>query len=129
MEKKFSIVLVDDESDFIEPIAFWLESKEYSVRTANNGAEAIKLVDEDAPDIIFLDINMPVMDGIETLKNIRKKNQTLPVVMITAELEKLPVLQDMGIAGFFPKGGSLEQLEQLLDPIIRIHARMMKAAE
>jgi len=70
---------------------------------------------------------MPVMDGIETLRNIRSKHKTLPVIMITAELETLPVLQEMRIAGFFPKGGTLEQLEQLLDPIIRIHAKMKPA--
>lgn len=124
MDKKFKILLVDDEQDFLEPIAFWLESKGYSVRMAFNGNEALKLVEQETPDIILLDINMPVMDGIETLKNIRVKHQTLPVIMITAELEQLPILQDLGISGFFPKGGTLAQLEQLLEPVIRIQARM-----
>lgn len=127
MEKKFDILLVDDEQDFLDPIAFWLESKGYSVRMALEGEQALKLLDEEAPDIVLLDINMPVMDGIETLRNIRKKHKTLPVIMITAELEQLPVLQDMDIAGFFPKGGSLEQLESLLEPVIRIHAKMKPA--
>ncbi len=129
MENKFKILLVDDEQDFLDPIAFWLEAKGYSVRTASDGEESIRLVDEETPDIILLDVNMPIMDGVETLRNIRKKHPTLPVIMITAELEKLPVLQDMGIAGFFPKGGTLEQLEQLLDPIIRIHAKMKPVTE
>ncbi|MCK5083806.1 MAG: response regulator [Candidatus Omnitrophica bacterium] len=124
MEKKFNILLVDDEMDFIEPIAFWLEAKGYGVRTALNGEDALKLVGECVPDIMLLDINMPVMDGVETLKSIRENNQTLPVIMITAELEQLPVLQELGISGFFPKGGTLTQLEQLLEPIIRIHAKM-----
>ncbi len=127
MEKKFDILLVDDEQDFLDPIAFWLESKGYSVRMALEGEQALKLVDEEIPDIVLLDINMPVMNGVETLQNIRKKHKTLPVIMITAELEQLPVLQNMGIAGFFPKGGSLEQLESLLEPIIRIHAKMKLA--
>jgi len=124
MEKKFNILLVDDEQDFLDPIAFWLESKGYGIRTALNGEEALKLVDQEIPDIVLLDINMPVMDGIETLKRIREKYQTLPVVMITAESEQLPVFQDMGISGFFPKEGTLEQLEGLLDPVLRIHAKM-----
>ena len=127
MENKFKILLVDDEQDFIEPIAFWLEAKGYSTRMALNGADALKLIEEEKPDIVLLDINMPVMDGIETLENIREKHQTLPVIMITAELEKLPALQDLGISGFFPKGGTLTQLEQLLEPVIRIHARMKPA--
>ncbi|MCK4881686.1 MAG: response regulator [Candidatus Omnitrophica bacterium] len=128
MEKKFNILLVDDEMDFIEPIAFWLEAKGYSVQTALNGKDALKLVGEKVPDIVLLDINMPIMNGIDTLKNIRENNQTLPVIMITAELEQLPVLQELGISGFFPKEGTLAQLEQLLEPIIRIHAKM-KASE
>ena len=127
MENKFQILLVDDEQDFLEPIAFWLEAKGYGVRMAPNGKEALRLIEEEAPNIILLDINMPVMNGVDTLKNIRENHQTLPVIMITAELERLPSLQDLGISGFFPKGGTLEELEQLLDPIIRIHAKMKPA--
>jgi hypothetical protein len=44
--------------------------------------------------------------------------------MITAELEQLSALQDLGISGFFPKGGTLTQLEQLLEPVLRLHAKM-----
>lgn len=127
MEKKLNILLTDDEQDFLDPIAFWLEAKGYSVRTALNGEDAIKLINEEVPDILFLDINMPILNGIDTLIKIRETNKTLPVVMITAELEQLPILQEMGISGFFPKGGTLQQLEQLLDPVIRIHARMKSA--
>ncbi|MBN1870248.1 MAG: response regulator [Candidatus Omnitrophica bacterium] len=124
MDKKFKILLVDDESDFIEPIAFWLESKGYDVQMAVNGQQALQSIDEDIPDIVLLDINMPVMDGIETLRKIRAKHQTLPVIMITAAIEQISVLQDLNIAGFFPKSGSLTQLEQLLDPVLRLQAKM-----
>ena len=124
MKKGFNILLVDDEQDFLDPIAFWLEAKKYKVRTASNGEEAIKLIKEELPNIVLLDINMPVMNGIETLKHIRENYGDLPVIMITAEIERLPAIQDMGISGFFPKEGTLEQLEQLLEPVIRIHAKM-----
>lgn len=124
MKKGFNILLVDDEQDFLDPIAFWLEAKKYKVRTASNGEEAIKLIKEELPNIVLLDINMPVMNGIETLKHIRENYGDLPVVMITAEIERLPAIQDMGISGFFPKEGTLEQLEQLLEPVIRLHAKM-----
>ena len=127
MEKPFNILLVDDEQDFLDPIAFWLESKGYSVRMAGNGQDAIKLIEEEIPNLTLLDVNMPVMNGIDTLKHIREKYDNLPVIMITAELEKLPVIQDLGVSGFFPKGGSLSQLEQLLEPLIRIHAKMQAA--
>jgi len=124
MKKDFNILLVDDEQDFLDPIAFWLKSKKYVVRTASNGQEAIKLIKEEIPNIVLLDINMPVMNGIETLKHIRENYGDLPVIMITAQIERLSTIQDMGISGFFPKEGTLEQLEQLLEPVIRIHAKM-----
>jgi len=124
MTNTFDVLLVDDEKDFLDPIAFWLEAKGYAVRVADNGQKAIECIEKNLPNIVLLDINMPVMDGIETLKYIREHFGDLPVIMITAETERLPVLQEMGISGFFPKEGTLEQLEQLLEPVIRIQAKM-----
>jgi len=128
MTKMFDVLLVDDEQDFLDPIAFWLEAKGYSVRVAINGEKALECIEKKVPNIVLLDINMPVLNGIETLKRIRKVHQNLPVIMITAEIERLPVLQEMGISGFFPKEGTLEQLEQLLEPVIRIHAKMRSSS-
>lgn len=127
MEKPFNILLVDDEQDFRDPIVFWLEAKGYTVRMAGNGQDAIKLLEEEMPNIILLDINMPVMNGIDTLRHIRDKYNSLPVIMITAEPEKLSIIQELGISGFFPKSGSLSDLERLLEPLIRIHVRMSSA--
>ncbi len=124
MDKPFNVLLVDDEQDFLEPIAFWLEAKKYTVRTAPNGKEAIKVIEEEMPNIVLLDVNMPVMNGIDTLKHIRENYNDLAVIMITSETERLPILQEMGISGFFPKEGTLENLEKLLEPVIRIHAKM-----
>lgn len=124
MKKTFTVLLVDDEQDFLDPIAFWLESKGYKIQTAGNGKIALDMIAQSVPDIILLDINMPVMNGIDCLQRIRELHPHLPVIMITAEIERLPSLQELGISGFFPKEGTLEHLEQLLDPIIRLHARM-----
>ena len=129
MKKTFNILLVDDEQDFLDPITFWLKTKGYGVRIASNGEEAIKLIEQEVPDIVLLDINMPVMNGIDTLKHIRKKHDDLPVIMLTAELGKIPALQDLNISGFFPKGDTLERLEQLLEPVIRIHAKMKPSTD
>ena len=124
MKKVFNVLLVDDEQDFLEPIAFWLESKGYKIRTAGNGKIALDMIAQSVPDIILLDINMPVMNGIDCLRHVRELHPDLPVIMITAEIERLSALQELGISGFFPKEGTLEHLEQLLEPIIRMHAKM-----
>lgn len=127
MEKKFTILLVDDEQDFLDPIAFWLESKGYIVKIASNGQQALDSLKQTTPDIIFLDVNMPVMDGITALKKIREMNPDIPIIMITGAPEKVPRLDEMRISGYFPKKGTLEELEQLLEPILRIHKKMKPA--
>lgn len=124
MKKKLTILLVDDEQEFLAPVAFWLKSRGYIVNIAPDGAEAIKAVKEQVPDIIFLDVKMPVMDGITALKHIREDHPNLPVFMITGAPEQMPRLENLKIAGFFPKQGSLKQLERLLEPLLRIHEKM-----
>ena len=126
METPLNILLVDDQPDFIEPVAFWLESKGYAVRSAASGQEAIQMIKDQLPDIVFLDIKMPVMDGVETLRNIRRVNKNLPVIMITAyeHDEKFTEARKLGINGFFYKKDNLEDLGTLLEPILRAHKRM-----
>ncbi|MCK4519879.1 MAG: response regulator [Candidatus Omnitrophica bacterium] len=126
MENKIQVLLVDDERDFLEPISFWLKSKGYSVILANNGRQAIKLVKSDHPDIVFLDINMPVMDGIEALARIRKFNKEIPIILLTAhgDSKVTAVVNQLGISGFFPKKANLTQLTDILETTLRIHKKL-----
>lgn len=66
----------------------FLEDKGYSVDKINNGAEALEMVDEKRYDLIFLDENMPGMDGLETLKRLKSKDNSIPVIMITKSEEE-----------------------------------------
>ena len=84
MERKTEVMVVDDEVDFRKLMKIWLESKGYSVIEAADGPAAISLVKERAPDIMFLDLNMPGMGGIEALSHIRKFNNNVPVIIISA---------------------------------------------
>jgi DNA-binding response OmpR family regulator len=132
MDKRISVLLVDDQTDFTEPIAFWLKSRGYQVATAQNGKEALEQVKGGHPDIVFLDINMPGMDGIETLKNIRASDKELPVIMVTAAYgseEKMAKAKELGIAGFFAKNYTFDQLVQMIQVTLRTHKRLQAAAE
>lgn len=71
MSEKEKILLVDDEPDIIEFIAFNLEKEGFLVERAENGLEAIKKAKKFIPDIIILDVMMPGMDGMETCEKIR----------------------------------------------------------
>lgn len=99
------ILLVDDEPDLLKAMRIRLASWGYDVLTATNGKDAIQLVKKEMPDAVILDIIMPEMDGVETLKRIRRFNKTIPVLMFTAYTtkERLTISDKLGISGFIPK--------------------------
>lgn len=78
-----SILIVDDEPSILKSLSGLLTDEGFEVITADNGYEALKLIDTEAPDLVVLDIWMPGIDGIETLKEIKKSNAVLPVIIIT----------------------------------------------
>ncbi len=124
MGKNTRVLVVDDDYDFAQPVVFWLEEKGYSVITAPEGKTALKLIAEEKPDIVFLDLRMPVMDGIETLRRIRESDKRLPVIIITSEYsdpKKFKEVNDLGCSGFFPKKGSLNELIKLIEITLRTH--------
>ena len=78
-----AVLIVDDEITIIESLEGILSDDGFEVMHAFNGYEALKKIEADSPDIVLLDIWMPGIDGIETLKEIKKIAPYLPVVMIT----------------------------------------------
>ncbi|MCF8112840.1 MAG: sigma-54 dependent transcriptional regulator [Desulfotignum sp.] len=78
-----AVLIVDDEATIIESLEGILSDDGFEVIHAFNGYEALKKIETDSPDIVLLDIWMPGMDGIETLREIKKKFPNIPVVMIT----------------------------------------------
>ncbi len=124
MNKEIKILVVDDDKDFVQTVAFWLIYKGYTVAVAQDGKSAIEIIENDKPNIVFLDIRMPIMDGIETLRELRKIDRELPVVIITAayrDEKKFEEAKKMGISGFFPKKGGFVELEKMIDATVRTH--------
>jgi len=77
------ILWADDEIDLLKPHMLFLKEKGYDVTTATNGGDALDLFDSGHFDIVFLDENMPGLSGLETLTQLKAKNNLVPVVMIT----------------------------------------------
>ena len=78
-----SILIADDEPSILQSLSGLLTDEGFEVLTADNGYEALKVIDAEAPDLVILDIWMPGIDGMETLKEIKKDNPVLPVIVIT----------------------------------------------
>jgi len=111
--KKGKILIVDDDpavSNFLER---FLTKKSYQVSTAKNGAEAIEITKKESPQLILLDIRLPEINGIEVLKEIKKINPAIGVIMITAvqEEEIAQEAMKLGADDYICKPFDLEYLE------------------
>lgn len=85
MASSQKILLIEDDKMLLEMYAAKFSREGYTVLTAENGANGLKLAQEEKPDIILLDIIMPKMDGFATLKEIRKDDgmKSIPVILLT----------------------------------------------
>ncbi|MGD9014617.1 MAG: response regulator [Candidatus Omnitrophota bacterium] len=122
------VLVVDDEKDFSFIMEYWLKSKGYEVRVANDGYKGIELVKSFDPNIVLLDVNMPGIDGLETLKRIREFNKDVPVIIITAYIaeERAAETSDYNISGLFYKDKDFEEGLKLLESVLRTHKKLKK---
>ena len=83
---KPNIMVVDDEKNICELIRLYLEKEGFAVTIANNGSDAIAMIRQNRPDLVLLDIMMPVIDGWEVCRQVREFSQ-VPIIMLTAKGE------------------------------------------
>lgn len=126
MDKKIKVLVVDDESDFRQLMVYWLESKGYAAIEASGGEIAIKLAKEEKPDVIFMDLRMPVMDGVETIKRIRQFDKEVPIIVISAYVEdpSMGKVGPYGISGLFYKGKDFNEGLLILESALRTHKKL-----
>jgi DNA-binding NtrC family response regulator len=106
---------VDDEPLIVDVLADHFRAS-YTIDTARNGAEALAAVRHTRPDIVFLDITMPGMSGIEVLKQIRTVDPTIAVVMVTANEHVALAAEAIksGAVSYVPKPFDLRYLDHLV---------------
>jgi CheY-like chemotaxis protein len=90
VERKARILIVDDDADFAESTKIVLESKPYEVIVAVNGNEGLRKAREEKPDLVLLDIIMPVEDGFTAAEHLKKDPELakIPVLMLTSYATK-----------------------------------------
>ena len=82
------ILIIDDEPMIIKILSHLLSLDDYKIISAVDGVEGIEKFDAENPDFVLLDMKMPKMDGMETLKRLRRKSQTVPIVIMTGNNDK-----------------------------------------
>lgn len=114
MYKNLSILCVEDEIGVRKPIVNTLKYYFKNVYEANNGKEGLSCYHEYKPDIILCDIQMPIMDGIEMIKQIRKDDSSTPIVLLTAHNseEYLMELINLQVQHFILKPINSKNLEE-----------------
>jgi len=101
------ILIAEDEPHIARMVTFKLEHEGYEVIWAKNGGEAVKSLQDKAPDLVLLDVMMPVMDGFEVLKKIKEDESTwhIPVIMLTAKgkIKDIDLAFDLGADDYIVK--------------------------
>lgn len=117
---KAKLLVVDDEEDILNTLSGSLEDEGYEVWTARDGAEAMQLVRTHHPDVIFLDIWLPAMDGIQTLKAIKEFDADIDVVIMTGHGTVSTAVQaiKLGAADFLEKPLSLDLVLETIRRIL-----------
>lgn len=116
------ILVVDDEQDVLDLFRDIFLKKDYEVRCAQGGRAALKLIDEDRPDVTLLDVKMPEIGGIETLEQIKKKDPSIEVVMLTAygyEDKLINEAMQKGATGYISKNLPLQQIINTFNTLLK----------
>ena len=103
MNKK--VLLVDDEPVIRDLISMALKTQDYAVRTAENGRDGLTLLESERPDLVMLDVMMPIMDGFELFKTIKSnaQNKDIPILILTARKKMQDTFEALGADAFIFK--------------------------
>ncbi|RPJ77567.1 MAG: response regulator [Deltaproteobacteria bacterium] len=109
---EYSILMVDDETDFLETMIKRLKKRNLKVTGAGSGEEAIKILKDTPMDVVVLDVRMKGIDGIQTLKEIKKMCPLVEVIMLTghASLEVAVEGMEMGAFDYLMKPMDIDEL-------------------
>jgi DNA-binding response OmpR family regulator len=98
--KKWKVLLVDDEVEFASTLAERLKLRGIDATTANDGEEALRLLEAGLPQIVVLDMMMPGLGGIEVLRYIKREYPRLPVIMLTGRGSTKDGIEGMRLGAF-----------------------------
>jgi DNA-binding NtrC family response regulator len=95
-----NVLLVDDEIEFLETLVKRMKKRNVNVFGVKSGEEALKFLEQNPLDVVVLDVRMPGMDGIETLREIKKRHPLVEVIMLTGHANMEVAVQGMELGAF-----------------------------
>lgn len=118
MTTKIKVLLAEDEPALAQIIKESLETRNFQVQHCKNGQEAFDTFLNECPDILVLDVMMPLKDGFSVAQDVRKVHKSIPIIFLTAKSQTQDVLDGFAVGGndYLKKPFSMEEL------IVRIHA-------
>jgi len=96
----FNVLLVDDEEEFLETLVKRMKKRNVNATGVKSGEEALELLDQHPVDVVVLDVRMPGMDGIEALKEIKRRHPLIEVIMLTGHASVEVAVQGMELGAF-----------------------------
>lgn len=120
MSGKGLLLLVDDEEDIRQNLRDYAEMEGYEVLEAENGVEALRILDHAQPGVVISDIMMPEMDGLELLKRLHAAGNDIPVIIMTAfgTIERAVKAMKLGAADFITKPIDLDMMLQVVKRVL-----------
>jgi len=114
--KNFNVLLVDDELEFLQTLVKRLTKRGLNIITAKSGEDALKIIGVKEIDVAVLDVRMPGIDGIQTLREMKKKNPLMEVIMLTghASLEVAIEGMELGAFDYLMKPAGIDELFYML---------------
>ena len=121
MAKK--ILLIDDEPGLREMMSLRLKANNYNIVTASNGQEGLDMVKKENPDLVILDVHMPVMDGFQFFKIIKKDSQksNIPILVLTARGQMKDTFEAFDADAFIPKPFKSEEVVAKVNFLLKNH--------
>jgi DNA-binding response OmpR family regulator len=110
------LLIVDDESDIREFARNFFKKRDIEVFVASGGRQALDLIAKENPNLVLLDVRMEEMTGIEVLRELRKSNLTIKVIMVSGveDEETINQAKALGVIGYVHKPFILEELEKIV---------------
>lgn len=125
---KIRLLLVDDEKDFVDVLAERLEAREFTVYTAYSGDEAIAGIKEHEVDVVVLDVQMPLKDGVATLVELKQTHPLVEVIMLTGHATVESAVEGMKI-GAFDYLMKPTETRDLIEKIVKAYKRKVEHEE